>query len=76
MGGLTPFVRGILALFAALADAFALPILRGDQNTILLQQVGRGFDSLPLYAKPVNPADDIGSFVVDDPFPGLSGSFL
>ena len=76
MGGLTPFVRGILALFAALADAFALPILRGDQNTILLQQVGRGFDSLPLYAKPVNPADDLGGFIVDDPLPGVVRVFL
>ena len=75
-GGLTPFAGGVLALFAALADALALPILRGGQNTVLLQQAGRGFNSLPLHAKPVNPADDLGGFVVDDPLPGVIRVFF
>lgn len=75
-GGLTPFAGGVLALFAALADALALPILRGGQNTVLLQQAGCGFDPLPLYAKPVNPADDFGGFVVNDPLPRIIRVFL
>ena len=66
-GGFTPFAGCVLALFAALADALTLPILRGRQNAVLLQHPGRGFDSLPLNAEPVNPADYLGGFVVDDP---------
>ena len=75
-GGLTPFAGGVLALFAALTDAFALPILRGGQNAILLQYPGRSFDPLPLHAKPVNPADDLGGFVVDDPLPRIVRVFF
>ena len=66
-GGLTPLARGVLALSAALANTLTLPILRGRQNAVLLQHPGRGFDSLPLNAEPVNPADYLGGFLVDDP---------
>ena len=52
-GGLTPFAGGVLALFAALADALALPILRGSQDAVLLQHPGRGFNPLPLHTKTV-----------------------
>ena len=66
-GSLAPLAGRVLALFAALADALTLPILRGRQNSILLQHPSCGFNPLPLYAKPVNPADYLGGFIVDDP---------
>ena len=75
-GGLTPFAGGVLALFAALTDALALPILCGGQDAVLLQQAGRGFDPLPLYAEPVNSADDLGGFIVNDPLPEIVRVFL
>ena len=65
--GFTPFAGCILALFTALADALAFPILRWSQDTVLLQQPGRSFDPVPFYTKPVNPADYLGGFIVDNP---------
>ena len=75
-GGLTPFAGGVLALFAALTDALALPILCGGQDAVLLQQAGRDFDPLPLYAEPVNSADDLGGFIVNDPLPEIVRVFF
>ena len=65
--GFTPFARCILALFTALADALAFPMLRWGQDTVLLQQSSCSFDPVPFYTKPVNPADYLGSFIVNDP---------